>query len=102
MYDPFVSECINCHAQYLSFPHKIETISPFVPQLHFVNSHSLGDKDNGYPFETKPNISVYHKLVSNKVLENCDCSLINIHIEFKWYTWDDPFRIPMLGYVVYD
>ncbi|KIM52042.1 hypothetical protein SCLCIDRAFT_142098 [Scleroderma citrinum Foug A] len=40
MYDPF-----------------IESISPFAPQLHFVNSHSLGDKDNGYPFETKPDIS---------------------------------------------
>ena len=94
MYDPFVSECINCCAQYLSFLYKIESISPFAPQLHFVNSHSLGDKDNGYPFETKPDISVYHKSLGDKAPKNCESSLIDIHIKFKRYTWDDPFEIP--------
>ena len=94
MYDPFVSECINCYAQNLSFPPKIESISPFAPQLHFVNSHALGDKDNGYPFETKPNISIYDKLLSSKVPTSCHSSLIDMHIEFKQYTWDNPFRIP--------
>jgi len=94
MYDPFVSECINCRAQHLSFPHKIESISPFAPQLCFVDSHCRGDKDNGYPFETKPDISVYHQSLGDKVPASCDSSLIDVHIEFKRYTWDDPFGIP--------
>ena len=94
MYDPFVSECINCRTQHLSFPHKIESISPFAPQLCFVDSHCRGDKDNGYPFETKPDISIYHQSLGDKVPASCDSSLIDVHIEFKRYTWDDPFGIP--------
>ena len=66
----------------------------FAPQLAFVNTHARGDKANGYTFETKPDISIYHKSLGNRVPTACDSSLIEMHIEFKRYDWDDPFTCP--------
>ena len=69
-------------------------MSPFAPQLTFVNTHAKGDKVNGYTFETKPDISIYHKSLSGKLPAGCNSSMIDMHIEFKRYDWDDPFTCP--------
>ena len=69
-------------------------MSPFVPQLAFVNTHAKGDKVNGYTFETKPDISIYHKSLDGKLPAGCNSSMIDMHIKFKCYDWDDPFTCP--------
>ncbi|KAI5983045.1 hypothetical protein EDD15DRAFT_2376936 [Pisolithus albus] len=72
----------------------IEEIKPFAPQLHFVDSHARGDKKNGYDFEIKPDVSVYHESLDGPVPAGCDISNLDMHIEFKWHRFDDPFLAP--------
>ena len=69
-------------------------MSPFAPQLAFVNTHAKGDKVNRYTFKTKPDISIYHKSLGGKLPAGCNSSMINMHIEFKHYDWDNPFTCP--------
>ena len=95
MYGPFVSEAIKCiNPQYSLFLHKIESMGQFAPQLVLLDTHCQGDADNGYTFQTKPDISVYHRSLGGKVPEGCDSSLIDMHVEFKRYDWDNPFTCP--------
>ncbi|KIK22998.1 hypothetical protein PISMIDRAFT_11255 [Pisolithus microcarpus 441] len=72
----------------------IEEIKPFAPELHFVDSHAWGDKKNGYDFEIKPDVSVYHESLDGPVPAGCDISNLDMHIKFKWHRFDDPFLAP--------
>lgn len=72
MYDPF-----------------IKSMKKFAPRLHFVDTHAQPDKRNGFPFDIKPDISIYH---GSHSVEGCDLSLLDMHVEFK--TKNDPFASP--------
>jgi len=69
---------------------KIMAMKPFARQLHFVDTHARGDLENRYTFTIKPDISVYSGPSTTKPT-NCDVELINMHVKFKRYPWDDPF-----------
>jgi len=58
------------------------------PWLHFVNTHAQPDKRSGFPFDIKPNISIYHDSIIH-IPEGCDSSLLDMHVEYK--TKNDPF-----------
>ncbi|KAI6095187.1 hypothetical protein F5141DRAFT_1222262 [Pisolithus sp. B1] len=77
MYEPFIKE-----------------VKPFAPELHFINSHARGDKKNGYDFEIKPDVSVYHESLDGPIPAGCDISNLDMHIEFKWHRFDNPFLAP--------
>ena len=72
---------------------KIKAIEPFTQQLHFMDLHAEGDPDNRYTFTIKPDISVYSSTAIPRSA-SCDSNLIEIHIKFKRYTWDNPFFSP--------
>jgi len=76
------------------FLRQIESMGQFAPQLVLLDTHCQGDAENGYTFQTKPNISVYHRSLGDNVPTGCDSSLIDMHVEFKLYDWDDPFICP--------
>jgi len=65
-------------------------MKPFARWLHFVDTHARGDPENGYTFTIKPDISVYSGPLTT-IPTNCDVELIDMHVEFKQYPWDDPF-----------
>ena len=69
----------------------------FTPQLRFVDTHARGDKKNGYQFEIKPDISVYHESLADAIPAGCNSSLLDMHIEFKRLSQDDPFLSPPAG-----
>ena len=58
-----------------------------------MDSHAEGDPDNGYTFTIKPDISIYPGTVIPRPT-GCDSNLIEMHVEFKRYTWDNPFFSP--------
>ncbi|KAI6018287.1 hypothetical protein EDC04DRAFT_2607888 [Pisolithus marmoratus] len=84
----------------------IKEIKPFAPELHFIDSHARGDKKNGYDFEIKPDVSVYHESLDGPIPEGCNISNLDMHIKFKWHRFDDPFlasssngaQVVFLGY----
>ena len=39
----------------------------------------------------KPNISIYHKSIIDHAPPGCKLPLLDMHIEFKRYSWDHPF-----------
>jgi Fungal protein kinase len=63
-----------------------------VPGLIFVDSHSRGDTSGPL---LKPDVSVYaiqeNKANDYKGIDRCIMSLLDIHIEFKWSTTEEPF-----------
>ena len=94
MYTPFVSSDLVSVSLLLIVMQKINSISSFAPQLCFINSHARGDKKTGFKFEIKPDISVYHNMLGEAIPAGCDSSLLNMHIEFKWYKFENPFSCP--------
>jgi hypothetical protein len=101
-YTPFVSQTV-VWAAYASLIFcilpQITQIQQLVPGLLFIDSHNLGDKTSDFGFALKPDISVYsvsqgsHVEDSNDI-ERCIMSALDIHIEFKWNTSEDPFVVP--------
>jgi len=85
---------VSPYLSLLIFDAKINSISSFAPQLHFVDSHSQGDKRTGFTFEIKPDISVYHNTLGGAIPAGCDSSLLDMHIEFKMYNFENPFTCP--------
>jgi Fungal protein kinase len=71
---------------------KVEEMAPFAPQLQFVDSHSRGDRKNGFSFELKPDICIYQRSPDSP--NRCDVSTLDLFVEFKWYNFDDPFTVP--------
>jgi len=89
---------IHLHTTTYSFlRRKTEEMGQFAPQLHFVDTHARGDKKNGYQFEIKPDISVYHESLADTVPTACNSSLLDMHIKFKRLGQDDPFLSPSSG-----
>ena len=82
------------HLRYSFVTKKIDSISSFAPQLCFVDSHSQGDKKTGFKFKIKLDISVYHNTLGNAIPTGCDSSLLDMHIEFKLYNFENPFTCP--------
>jgi len=72
---------------------KIKAIEPFAQQLHFIDSHAEGDPDNGYTFTIKPDVTIYPGTVTPRPT-GCNSNLIEMHVEFKRYTWANPFFSP--------
>ncbi|KAF8121661.1 hypothetical protein EV363DRAFT_878024, partial [Boletus edulis] len=72
----------------------LEEMEQFAPQLHLVDTHARGDKSNGYSFEIKPDICIYHKSLGTTVPSHCDVDQLDMFVEFKWYNYDDPFLAP--------
>jgi len=82
------------HLRYSFATKKIDSISSFALQLCFVDSHSQGDKKTRFKFKIKPDISVYHNTLSNAIPAGCDSSLLDMHIKFKLYNFENPFTCP--------
>ncbi|KAI6021753.1 hypothetical protein BKA83DRAFT_91783 [Pisolithus microcarpus] len=68
-------------------------MQPFAPNLQLVDLHAEPDTKNCsmFSYQVKPDLSVY----SNNYSTGCDCSKIEICVEFKWDAsldaFDDPF-----------
>jgi hypothetical protein len=91
-YDVFVSSDSDPRRPPHSNPtFQIETISPFLENLHIVKTSNLTDEaPNKFPFDLKPDCSVYTK---DKYKEKkLKFSLVDFIIEFKKMT--DPFVDP--------
>ncbi|KAI5993170.1 hypothetical protein EDC04DRAFT_2613440 [Pisolithus marmoratus] len=84
----------------------IKEIKPFAPELHWINSHAQGDRKNGYDFDIKPDVSVYHESLDGPIPKGCNISNLNMHIEFNWHRCNDLFlassldgdQVAFLGY----
>lgn len=72
---------------------QIATVKNYVPGLDFVNSSAHPDcsGQTDFSFEIKPDICVYQ---GDKRGGPTDVARVELVIEFKWDTCDDPFREP--------
>ncbi|KAH9962099.1 hypothetical protein BGW80DRAFT_1463627 [Lactifluus volemus] len=89
----------GCFSETFKAKSELDAYSPFikacrklVPGLIFVDSHSRGDTSGPL---LKPDVSVYaiqeNKANDYKGIDCCIMSLLDIHIEFKWSTTEEPF-----------
>ena len=62
-------------------------MQPFSQHLHFINSHAEGDPESRYTFTIKPD-------TVTPCPPDCNSDLIEMHVEFKRYNWDNPFFLP--------
>ncbi|KAI6041985.1 hypothetical protein EDC04DRAFT_2495705, partial [Pisolithus marmoratus] len=42
----------------------------------------------------KPDISIYHDSLNGPIPTGCNSSTLDMHIEFKWYNFNNPFPAP--------
>ncbi|KIM82817.1 hypothetical protein PILCRDRAFT_70424, partial [Piloderma croceum F 1598] len=72
----------------------VKSTEKFTPNLRIVNSSSNVDCNSlsDFSFKIKPDVSVYCADSDPKV--KTDSSLVEIFIEFKWSSGDDPFCDP--------
>jgi hypothetical protein len=72
---------------------QIKTATNYIPGLKFKNSSKHVDcsRQSDFSFEIKPDICVYE---GDKHRGPTDVAYVDIIIEFKWHTCDDPFDEP--------
>jgi hypothetical protein len=73
---------------------QITAAAPFAPSLEFVNSSAHVDcsRQSEFSFDIKPDICMYTK--ESQCRGHTDVAHVELIIEFKWASGDDPFCDP--------